>query len=222
MLYWDKNQLTHQKINDYARAIEETGGVRGIWGFIDGTLRIMCRLTENQKFWYSGYKKRHAFKFQAIMTPDGLVSHLGGPYEGKLGDWAAWYASGLEVLLRNLDEGVPQDQRAYLYGDPAYSSAYGITGAYKAPANAPLNVVLQAMNAHMSSLRISVEHGFGKTSALWQFNTHDRNLKMGLSPVAGYYMVSILITNIHTCLYGSQTSEKFQCNPLPLHVYLQP
>ena len=145
----------------YNAAIEETGGVKGVWGFIDGTLRPVCRPTEDQRTWYSGYKKKHAFKYQGIMTPDGLISHLGGPFEGKMGDWAAWHLSEIEEKLRLLDEGFADDDRIFLYGDPAYTAAYGIFGGYKAPAGEPLNLAL--MNAHMSSLRISVEHGFGKT-----------------------------------------------------------
>src|SRR5437764_13851570 len=108
----------------------------------------------------------------------------------------------------------------YLYGDPAYTLSYGIIGAYKAQPNHPLNFTLRAVNTHMSSLRVSVEHGFGKTSNLWGFNTHGKNMKIGLSPVAGYYMVSILLANIHTCLYGSETGDRYNCHPPTIDVYL--
>ena len=155
------------------------------------------------------------------MTPDGLISHLGGPFEGKLGDWVAWKEAGLEDRLRLLNEGVPPEEQVYLYGDPAYTVAYGIMGAYKAQLGNPLDTTLEALNSHMSSLRVSVEHGYGKTASLWSFNTHPRNMKMGLSPVAGYYMVSVLFTNIHTCMHGSQTSKQFGINPLTFDRYLQ-
>ena len=154
------------------------------------------------------------------MTPDGLISHLGGPFEGPMGDWAVWCETGLENRLRILDEGVQNEDWLYLYGDPAYTASYGIIGPFKADVGRPLNVALREMNAHMSSLRISVEHGFGKIMQLWQFNGHEKSLKIGLSPVAGYYIVAVLLANIHTCLRGSQTSTKFHCNPPPLQVYL--
>jgi len=32
---------------------------------------------------YSGNKKRHALKFQAISTPDKIISQLAGLFEGK-------------------------------------------------------------------------------------------------------------------------------------------
>jgi hypothetical protein len=219
-MHWDAEHLTRQEIDRYTAAVQETGSVKGVWGFVDGTLRPICRPSEDQRLWYSGYKKKHAFKFQGIMTPDGLISHLGGPFEGPVGDWATWHSSRVEDKLRALDEGIAEEDRAYLYGDPAYTAAYGIFGGYKAPAGGELPLALQAINTHMSSLRISVEHGFGKIVMHWGFNGHEKNLKMGLSSVASYYMVAVLLTNIHTCLHGSQTSTKFGCQPPSLHNYL--
>jgi len=101
-LNWDEQRLSRAQVRVYANAVEQAGGVQGIWGFIDGTLRQICRPTHNQCNWYSGYKKYHAFKYQAIMTLDGLVSHLGRPFEGRLGDWAAWTETDIKSRLRQL------------------------------------------------------------------------------------------------------------------------
>ena len=60
-LHWDENRLTRECIQGYSNAIEETGGVKGVWGWIDGTLRPVCRPVEDQRHWYSGYKKKHCF-----------------------------------------------------------------------------------------------------------------------------------------------------------------
>ena len=114
-------------------------------------------------------------KFQGIVTPDGLISHLGGPFEGKLGDWAAWKQSDIEARLWGFhrDGGRRNTrQQLYVYGDPAYSAGYGVMGPYKALPNQPLTLDIRAFNAYISSLRIAVEHGFGKISALWPFVTH--------------------------------------------------
>ena len=232
-LFWDFRRLTYEQLYNYASAIEEVGGVQGVWGFVDGTLRAICRPQENQEFWYSGYKKKHTIKFHAIMCPDGLISHLAGPYEGKLGDWTAWKVSGIQDVLREVhsnaseepDEQNPDKQnqvrdQLYVYSDPAYTLSYGVMGGYKAQPSRPLNPVLQAINAHMSSLRVSVEHGFGKINSLWQFLDYSRGLKIGLSPIGAYYMVAILLTNIHTCFRGSQVSKKFNCLPPDLQEYL--
>ena len=61
------------------------GGQR-IWGFIDGTFRPFCRPTEGQETWYSGHAKAHGMKFQAITTPDSLVSSLIRPFSGPIND----------------------------------------------------------------------------------------------------------------------------------------
>jgi DDE superfamily endonuclease len=36
---------------------------------------------------YSGYKKQHGYKYQAVVCPDGLVAALSGPYEGRANDF---------------------------------------------------------------------------------------------------------------------------------------
>ncbi|RPA96531.1 hypothetical protein L873DRAFT_1693923, partial [Choiromyces venosus 120613-1] len=50
---------------------------------------------ENQQTYYSGYKRTHAFKFQSIITSDGLLSLLVGPFPGLIGDWMIWQALGI-------------------------------------------------------------------------------------------------------------------------------
>ena len=196
--------------------------MQGVCGFIDGTLRAICRPQQNQEFWYSDYKKKHTIKFHAIMCPDGLISHLARPYEGKLGDWTAWKVSGIQDVLREVHANAEQDlDQLYVYGDPAYTLSYGVMDGYKAQLSCPLNPVLQAVNAHMSSLRVSVEHGFGKINSLWQFLDYSRGLKIGHSPIGAYYIVAILLTNIHTCFRGSQVSDKFNCAPPDVHEYLR-
>jgi hypothetical protein len=213
--------LTIERLHQYATCIENTGGSNGIWGFIDGTQKEICRPNEAQRQFYSGYKKAHTIKFQGIITPDGILSHLAGPFEGKLGDWAAWVDSGVEKILRELHEGLSEDERLYLYGDPAYTVSFAIMGPYKARVGHPLTESKKAINAHMSSLRISVEHGFGKIMNLFSFNGYRRGLRIGLSPVGSYYMMAVLLANIHTCLQGSQTAEKFGIDPPSLDDYLR-
>jgi len=101
-LFWDKERLSLQKISNYTKAIEKVVGGSSIWGWIDGTMRPFCRPGENQAYYYSGHKKAHSFQFQSIMTPDGIMSSLHGPYMGLSGDWMIWNNSGLEGILRNL------------------------------------------------------------------------------------------------------------------------
>ena len=76
---WDPHRLTIAQLRTYALQIENAGGPEGIWGFIDGTIRGISRPVKRQEDYYTGYKKGHGIKFQAIMIPDGLISHLSGP-----------------------------------------------------------------------------------------------------------------------------------------------
>ncbi|RPA92523.1 hypothetical protein L873DRAFT_1709331, partial [Choiromyces venosus 120613-1] len=75
-------------------------------------------------------------------------------------------------------------------------------------------------NTHMSSLCISVEHGFTRLMMLYGYNGFKMSLKIGLSPVVAYFIVSVLFCNIHSCFHGNQTSKKFHCNPPSVHSYL--
>ena len=74
-------------------------------------------------------------------------------------------------------------------------------------------------NKAMSKIRISVEHAFGKTTTEFAFVDFPKNLKVHLSPVATYYRVAVLLTNAHTCLYGSQTGSSFELDPPTLEEY---
>jgi hypothetical protein len=53
---------------------------------------LICRPVENQRLYYTGYKRFDAVKYQAIFTTDGLISSLAGPYLGKEGDWPLKFA----------------------------------------------------------------------------------------------------------------------------------
>ena len=77
MLYWDHIRLTPEQLKNYCQAIDTPGNL--IYGFIDGTHRAICRPSSlPQQPFYSGYKKIHSIKFQAIMAPDGLIIHPAG------------------------------------------------------------------------------------------------------------------------------------------------
>ncbi|CAM9488362.1 unnamed protein product [Discosporangium mesarthrocarpum] len=71
----------------------------------------------------------------------------------------------------------------------------------------------------MSTARVCVEWGFGKICTLFVFLDPKKNLKLGLMPVRDLLKVGALLTNMHTCLYDSQTSECFEQIPPPLKRY---
>ena len=82
----DFNQpfLSPASLRTYANAIHEKGAaLNNCWGFIDGTVRPICRSLQNQRIVYNGHKREHALKFQSIATPNGLIANLYGP----VGEW---------------------------------------------------------------------------------------------------------------------------------------
>ena len=78
----DLNQpyLSPANLEKYADAVHSKGAaLQNCWGFIDGTVRPICRPIRNQRLVYNGHKRVHAIKFQSVVTPNGLIAHLFGP-----------------------------------------------------------------------------------------------------------------------------------------------
>lgn len=77
---WNDRLLSRDKLQVYADAVAGKGAaLSNCFGFVDGTVRPICRPGENQKCVYNGHKRVHALKFQSVTLPNGLVAHLYGP-----------------------------------------------------------------------------------------------------------------------------------------------
>ena len=74
-------------------------------------------------------------------------------------------------------------------------------------------------NAAMSAVRISVELLFGDIINQFKFLDFKKNLKVGLSSVGKMYVVSAILRNGLTCLYGNQVSDFFSLDPRSLQEY---
>ena len=220
-LHWDSERLTYDRCLKFAEAISSAGGGHCFWGYIDGTANEICRPASDQREFYSGYKKKHTFNYQAIVTPDGILSSLMGPFIGKRSDWGMLRDSKLEDYLKRLNEGHPVEERLFLYGDPAYQGCWGIMGAYKSTRDGPVTPDQKRFNVRMSRLRIEVEHAFAIHANSWQLFTKKHVMKIGLSPAAAYYLVAVLMSNITNCLRGNQTSKRLQCSPPNVEDYLR-
>ena len=56
-------------LQEYADAIHDAGGaLENCWGFVDGTVRPICRPGEYQRLMYNGHKRVHAIKFQSVVA----------------------------------------------------------------------------------------------------------------------------------------------------------
>jgi len=104
----------------YAQKILDSGAYLDRWvGFIDGTTIFVARPGGGyQRACYSGHKRKHAIKFQSVLTPDGLLFNLFGPWEGRRHDMTLYHESGLDDILP--DALIINGEQHYLYGDAAY------------------------------------------------------------------------------------------------------
>ncbi|XP_023930813.1 uncharacterized protein LOC106164122 [Lingula anatina] len=198
----------------FAAAIQAKGAaLANCWGFIDGTVRPMCRPQEGQQVCYNGHKRTHALKYQSITAPNGLIANMFGPVEGSRHDSALLRMSG---IILELSEIQINGEQGCIYGDPAYPLRPEIQVPFRNPTPDQ-----QMFNASMSAVRISVEWTFGKIVENFAFLDYKKNHKLCLQPIGKMYLVAALLVNCHTCLYGSETTDFFHIDPPSLEEYLQ-
>ena len=226
LLDFDHNcLLAPEQLSRYASAISEAGApMSTVWGFIDCTLRRISRPTWFQRAAYSGYKKYHALKYQAVMIPNGMFAHLFGPWEGRRTDPFMLAESGLldkcakYAVQVDADDGTPLEHRYFqLYGDPAYGVNPFLVSPYSGPGQR--SRAEQEFNTRMSSVRIEVEHGFGIVLNTWPFLYTFWKHRVYSSPIGRYYRVAVLFTNARNCFHPNQVSLHFNCRPPELHEY---
>ena len=223
MVAWDEARLTYEQLARYATVCKKAGTGRDIWGFIDGTATEVGRPDEDlQRAYYSGHKKKHCLQHQAIVTPDGLVTSLMGPFLGKTNDWSIVKETKMRRILKRAHSAKSPDQpRLSLYGDKAYLCCWGIIGPYKDYPKKPLTPDQAYFNQRMSRLRIEVEHAFGICSNYWSFSGDKKKMRVGQSPAAAYFFVGVLLTNILNCYRPNQISRRFGMCPPTVEEYLQ-
>ena len=74
------SQSCKSNLQNYADAVHGKGGaLENCFGFIDGTVRPICRPKKLQRTMYNRHKHLHAMKFQSVSLPNGLIAHLYGP-----------------------------------------------------------------------------------------------------------------------------------------------
>ena len=77
---WNNTVLSPKLLETYAHAVHQKGSpLSNCFGFIDGTVRPICRPRENQRIVYNGHKRVHALKFQSVALPNGLIANMYGP-----------------------------------------------------------------------------------------------------------------------------------------------
>ncbi|ETV71712.1 hypothetical protein H257_13142 [Aphanomyces astaci] len=87
IIFLDRDRIS-TKLHELSQAVVAKGTeVHNVYAFIDRTVRECCRPegNERQRTVYNGHKRRHAVKYQTLVTPDGIIAHTFGPIEAKSG-----------------------------------------------------------------------------------------------------------------------------------------
>ena len=72
----DLNQpwLSNANLENFSNAVHNKGAaLDNCWGFVDGTVRPVCRPTQMQRSIYNGHKKVHAIKFQSVVAANSMI-----------------------------------------------------------------------------------------------------------------------------------------------------
>jgi hypothetical protein len=216
LLFFDGEGIS-KRIASYVAAIARCGcPIAGIWGFVDGTCRGCCRPSRLQRLIYSGYKRRHVFKFQGVVTPDGLFSAFFGPIEGRHSDAYMMEKSMIYEAMEMFEE-IFRDMK--LWGDGGYGISKYILRPFIAPVAGSIH---QAFNTRLSTLRISAEWGFNWVITNFKYLDYEEQQKCLLMPTSLFYCVAVLLANCKTCMMGgNQISSYFDLAPPTLQEYLR-
>ena len=197
----------------YAEAIYQHGApLQNCFGFIDGTVREVARPKYDQRVMYNGPKRVLGIKFQSVVTPNGLIANLSGPFEGKRNGSVMLHEFGLLNGLRQVAfyKGHP----LCLYGDPAYPLGVHLQAPFR---NNNLTPKITLSSKAMSEVRVSVELLFGNICNYFKFIDFKKQMKVHLSAVGKMNFVCALLENAQTCIYGNQLSEVFEIAPPSLN-----
>lgn len=77
---WNPQLLDSGSLQMYCDMMFRKGApLNNCFGFIDGTVRPVCRTGEQHRVLYNGHKRVHALKFQSVVLPSGMIAHMYGP-----------------------------------------------------------------------------------------------------------------------------------------------
>ena len=139
----------------YAKVIAEKREALGnCVGFIDAIVVGIARPGEEaiRREVYNGHKRRHALKYQAVTTPDGLIANFFGPAVGRRHNWWMFAKSGSDEVLGT----VPSigDKQYVIYRDSGYNHRSYLEVPFDGANLGPGQI---QFNRAMSSVRITVE-----------------------------------------------------------------
>ena len=103
-------------------------------------------------------------------------------------------------LLHELEQNVfsPTGEPMCVFGNPAYPLRVRLQAPYR---NGILTLIMEAYNAEMSSVRVTVEWLFGNIINDFKFLDFKKNLQIGMISVGKMYLVCTLLHNAITYVY---------------------
>jgi len=205
-----------ERLEDFEAVALEFCELEGLWGFIDGTAREICRPSRGQEAAYSGHKRYHALKYQSLISLDGIIVDLYGPLEGRYNDEGLLKYSNLLQRLEQLDS--DHKSTHVIYGDGGYAVHPRLISPYQGTSLSPPQI---QFNLEMSRIRVAVEWGFNHIITLFPFFEYKRHQRVLQRPLALMFRAAVLLANCHSCLrQTNQTSRKFGVLPPTIDEYL--
>jgi len=196
-----------------------------LMAFLDATSHKICRPDGPgaiQNAFWNGYYHGHFLIWMGLTFPDGMIV-LEGPISGFNTDPMIWRDGQLRVLLEaemniRQAQGLP---RYKLYADKIFNTCALITATWNLR-HGHLAQWMIMENSVMSTIRIAIEWGFGLLKSLYKFMTFYKGQKLQESPIEKHFVISTLLCNCHTCLYGDRHNEQssFDIDPPTLEDYL--
>jgi hypothetical protein len=162
---------------------------------------------DQQREAYNSYYGCHNLAFQIVVSPDGLIVNYSGPHAGSNNDLNVLADSELLADLRsalrdaNMD-GVELD----LIADKIYNiNARGVVSIRQRRRN----LIEIDEDKAASAIRLPAEWKFGKITLHFPFINVYFMMKINEREVGTFINVAALLTNLHTCLYGSKCGKYF-------------
>lgn len=194
--------------------------LRNLFGFIDGTSRPILRPYRHNNaqfpFW-NGYYHTHCLIYLGVSFPDGMTV-IEVPKPGYFTDIMFWRDCTIrhqldDIMIDRINRGMP---RLKMYADKIFDTGPLITAAYSLRHGAVSPRMLE-LNDIMTGIRVAVEWAFGKIISRSKHSSYRQKIQE--SPVISIYLMSVLLANAHTCIYGSQHTLHFGIKPPELDEY---
>lgn len=163
-----------------------------------------------QNFVYNGHKRKHALKFQATVSPDGMFLPGFRLLEGRRHDWDLYSRSGLDEQLAFV-------LQCCIYGDSGYNSRPYLDIPFQ---GAHLSDAQHAFHGSMSSEPVTVEWMFKELKLYWRILYYKGKFSINESPVASVYLSAVLLKNIRNTIYANPVAQYFECELPRLEAYL--